>query len=150
PQNGASTMKTLCLLSLLALLTSPVFAQDAMTASAEKNGKSETESKSELPILTAKSPIHIWVDQIGFRTNGKKVLVIASNNAIPAELELELRDAKSNQAVWKSKDDSKCVKPFNDGKKDGASGDFIAHLDLSDFKTPGRYFVALLAPGTPG
>jgi hypothetical protein len=143
-------MKTLRLLSILGLLSSSVFAQDAMTASADKTEKSDKEEKAELPILTAKSPIHIWVDQIGYRTSSKKVLVIASNNAIPAELELELRDAKSHQAVWKSKDDAKCVKPFNDGKKDGASGDFITHLDLSDFKTPGRYFVALLAPGTPG
>jgi hypothetical protein len=128
------------LIPLLLVLAPLALAQESTAPAGE----------TDLPILTAKSPVHIWVDQIGFRTNARKIIVIASDKAIPAELEVELRDAKTQQAVWKSKDDSKALKPFNNGQKDGASGDFITQLDLSSFKTPGRYYLALLSPGTPG
>ena len=95
------------------------------------------------PLVTAKSPIRVWVDQIGYRTSGKKLIVVAGNAAIPADLKIDLRDAKSGEVVWALKDKPDALKIFNAGKKDNDSGDFIAHLDLSSFTKPGRYFVCV-------
>ena len=97
------------------------------------------------PAVTAKSPIRVWVDQMGYRTNGRKILILASDRPLPPaeQLSLELRDAESLKTVWTSKDHPEAVRPFRKGQKDAESGDFVAHLDLSDFKTPGRYFVAV-------
>jgi endoglucanase len=99
-------------------------------------------------VLTSKSPIRIWGDQIGYRPNARKILVVASDAPLPATLNVELRDAKTNESVWKLKDKPDALKPFNGGKKDGESGDFVAHLDLTDFTTPGRYYVAYECGGT--
>ena len=43
----------------------------------------------------ASSPIRIWVDQIGYRTEGNKMAVIASDHASPDDLRIELRDEKT-------------------------------------------------------
>jgi endoglucanase len=100
------------------------------------------------PLVTGKSPIRVWVDQIGYRAAGKKLIVVAGNAALPADLKLDLRDAKSGEVVWALKDKTDALKMFNGGKKDNDSGDFIAHLDLSFFTKPGRYFVCVDA-GSP-
>ena len=101
---------------------------------------------SELPPpVTAKSAIRIWVDQIGYRTSGPKLAIVASDKPLPplAQLSLEVRDAKSLKTVWASKDHPNALRLFNNGQKDGESGDFVAHLNLGDLKTPGRYFVVV-------
>jgi hypothetical protein len=54
-----------------------------------------------LPSVTTSSPLRIWVDQIGYRAQGKKMAVVASDAALPAVLEIELRDAKTGAAVWR-------------------------------------------------
>ena len=99
-----------------------------------------------LPAVTTSSAIRIWVDQIGYRAQGRKMAVVASDAALPAALEIELRDAKTGAAVWKLKDNPQALAPFNGGNKDRDSGDFVAQLDFSSFATPGRYYFALLAP----
>lgn len=98
------------------------------------------------PVVTWTSPIRIWVDQIGYRTDGNKMAVIASDDAIPDDLRIELRDEKSNRAVWKLSDHPEALTKFDHGNKDHESGDFVDHLDFSNFTAPGRYYLALTAP----
>ena len=98
------------------------------------------------PVVTRSSPIRIWVDQIGYRTDGNKMAVIASDQAIPDDLRIELRDEKSNRAVWKLSDHPAALTKFDHGNKDRESGDFVDQLDFSEFTAPGRYYLALTAP----
>ncbi|MCW8128973.1 MAG: glycoside hydrolase family 9 protein [Planctomycetota bacterium] len=103
---------------------------------------------ADAPAMVARdSAVRVWTDQIGYRTTGPKVLVVAGNAAIPSDMLFELCDAQTHQPVWSSKDHAGSVKPFKGGQKDGESGDFVAHLDLSDFTKPGRYYVAYTADG---
>ena len=106
-------------------------------------------SSAELPpAVTAKSALRIWVDQIGYRAGGGKRAIVASDKEIPKNVEFELCDAKTNEPVWKSTADAAALKPFNQGRKDNDSGEFILQLDFSAFTTPGRYYIALSAGGT--
>jgi len=97
--------------------------------------------------VTAKSPVRLWVDQIGYRTSGRKLAVVAGDQALPASPAIELCDAKDGKVVWSLKDKPAALKPYNKGAKDNESGDFIAHLDLSDVKTPGRYYLTVESGG---
>jgi hypothetical protein len=96
------------------------------------------------PVETASSPVRIWVDQIGYRTMGRKMAVVASDAALPDNLQIELHDAKTKATVWTSKDHAGMLAVFNGGQKDRDSNDVVAQLDFSVFKTPGRYYFALL------
>jgi hypothetical protein len=98
------------------------------------------------PAVTPTSPIRVWVDQIGYRTAGRKMAVVASGEAIPDGLSIELREDKTGKAVWKSADHPDALKKFNGSQKDRDSDDFVAQLDFSDVKTPGRYYFAWAAP----
>ena len=95
-------------------------------------------------VVTTSSAIRIWVDQIGYRIAGRKMAVVASDSSLPDGLDIELRDARSDAAVWKLKDSPSSLEAFNKGRKDADSGDCVAQLDFSVFKTPGRYYFALL------
>jgi nitroreductase len=99
-----------------------------------------------LPVVTASAPVRIWVDQIGYRVQGAKMAVVAADAPIPDRLQIELRDEKTNHAVWKLADNPAALRKFNGGNKDGESGDYISYLDFSDFRTPGRYYFAMTAP----
>ncbi len=96
------------------------------------------------PAVTAKSPVRIWVDQIGYRTASRKIVIVASDQPLPADLAIEVCDAKTLRPVWVLKDHAAALKPYKNGQKDGESGEYLAHLDLSDLKMPGRYFVAVV------
>ena len=98
------------------------------------------------PAGTPSSPIRIWVDQVGYRPQGTKMAVVASGSSLPDDLQIELRDEKSDRAVWKLADHPKALSQFNNGKKDNESGDHIDHLEFTDFATPGRYYFVLTAP----
>jgi len=100
------------------------------------------------PAVTTKSPIRLWVDQIGYRTSGRKLAIVASDQALPQVLAIELRDAKTQAAVWNLKSKPEALKPFNNGAKDNDSKDFVAQLELSDFKMPGRYYLTIDNGGT--
>ena len=141
-------MSRLPLLVLTVLLAAPLShcADSIAPGLPREREKAAAAAAPDLPILNAKSPIHIWVDQIGYLTGARKLIVVASDNPLPASLDLEVRDAKSGNAVWKLKDNPTALKPFNNGQKDGASGDFISHLDLSALIVPGRYYVASASP----
>ena len=98
--------------------------------------------------VTRTSPIRVWVDQINaMRSPARKSPSSASDaRALPDEMQIELRDAKTGRAVWKSRAGS--LTKYNAGKKDNESGEYIAHLDFSDFRKPGRYYFAWEAPVT--
>jgi hypothetical protein len=102
----------------------------------------------EPAVVTRTSAIRIWVDQIGYRTHSPKMAVVASDSAIPDDLQIELRDEKTGSVVWKLADNPKALVKFGGGKKDGESGDYISHLDFSSFVTPGRYYFAMTAPNS--
>ena len=92
--------------------------------------------------ITDKSPLRVWVDQIGYRTNGRKLLVVAGSQPLPREIDLQVVNAKTGQRSSGScRTIRDALKIKNGGKKDGESGDYVAHLDLSAFKIPGRYYV---------
>ena len=95
------------------------------------------------PVITAQSAVRVWPDQIGYRADARKILIVASDRPLPEILLLELRDAKTDRAIRKFTTSSPQLVPFRDGKKDGESGEYTAHLDLSDVRTPGRYYVAI-------
>src|SRR5579863_10514135 len=97
------------------------------------------------PVTTA-SPVRIWVDQIGYRTQGRKMAVIASDAPIPEGLPIELRSEAGDLAVWKLKDHPSALQPYNGGRRDPDSGDQVAQLDFSDFSAPGRYYFSLTGP----
>ncbi|GMV80346.1 MAG: hypothetical protein AMXMBFR7_15300 [Planctomycetota bacterium] len=99
------------------------------------------------PLVTQKTPVRVWVDQIGFRPSARKLLVVASDAALPAGQAFELCEAESGKTVLAADELAKRLKVSNGGQKDGASGDFVTHLDLSDFETPGRYYVKYQAGG---
>ena len=105
-----------------------------------------THAAAPLPVVTASAPLRIWVDQIGYRTQGAKMAVVAANTPIPDGLQIELRNEKTNRAVWKLADNPHALVKFNGGNKDGESGDFIAHLDFSAVRAAGRYYFAMTAP----
>ncbi len=137
------TRSSLIVVLVAASFFGRVQSADTPNDSASPLPNEKLAAPAEPSILTAKSPIRIYVDQIGFRPAARKILVIAGNQALPPTLDLEVRDAKTGAAVWKLKDNPTALKPFNNGQKDGASGDFVAHLDISALITPGRFYVAL-------
>jgi hypothetical protein len=96
-----------------------------------------------------KSPLRVWVDQIGYRTDDRKLLIVASDQPIPKEIDLQVVNAKSEGTVWKLSDHPDALKIKNNGKKDAESGDYVAHLDLSDFNVPGRYYVKIAGASPP-
>src|SRR5579862_764768 len=98
------------------------------------------------PPVTAASPLRLWVDQIGYRTAGRKMAVVASSGPIPDVLSIELRDDKTGKAVWTSVEHPDALKKVNGGQKDRDSDDFVSQLDFTEFKTPGRYYFAWAAP----
>lgn len=99
-----------------------------------------SDERSNLPPrVTTNTAIRIWVDQIGWRTDAKKVAIIASDHAIPGILPIELVNTENGKAVWKLADNPGALKNFKSGERDALSGDIVAHLDFSDFKAPGRY-----------
>ena len=98
------------------------------------------------PIVTGRSLVRVWVDQLGYRPGSRKILIVASHSPLPKgelELLLELTDAKTGKVLWNSLDHPDALKPFNGGRKDGESGEYVAHLDLSHLKASGRYYVAV-------
>jgi len=102
----------------------------------------------ELPApITPKSVIRPYVDQFGYRPDGRKVIIVASDQPMPETLDLSIRDAKTNKDAWTLKDHAGAFRPYSNGQKDKESGDFTAHLDATDLKTPGRYFVAVSSGG---
>ena len=64
-------------------------------------GRSSAAPGESFPVVTPSSTIRIWVDQIGYRTQGNKMAVIASDTALPDNPQIELRDEKTGRAVWK-------------------------------------------------
>ncbi len=95
-------------------------------------------------VVTASSAVRLWVDQIGYRTSGRKLAIVASDAALPDGLQIELRDAHTNAVVWAQKDHAGSYVPSNGGQKDRDSNDFVAQLDFSSCKAPGRYYLVLL------
>jgi len=101
------------------------------------------------PSVTTQSAVRVWVDQIGYRPAGKKILIVASDNKLPDGLQLDLCDAATSNVVWKLSEHTDALTLFNNGEKDRESGDFISHLNLSAFKTPGRYYISIHAGDAP-
>ena len=95
------------------------------------------------PAVTAESAVRVWVDQIGYRPQGRKVAIVASDPALPEDLALEVCEAGTGKAVWRLSDHPDALARWQGGKKDGESGEYTAQLDFSDLKAPGRYYVAL-------
>jgi len=99
------------------------------------------------PAATTTSLVRVWVDQFGYRPAARKIVIVASDWPLPADPALEVCDAKTLAAVWSLKDHAGALKPFKGGQKDEESGDFVAHLDITDVKKPGRYFVRIVGAG---
>lgn len=95
------------------------------------------------PAVTAASPIRIWVDQIGYRTTGRKMAVVATEGSPLENLPIELRAETGDRVVWKLQDHPKALGVFNGGRRDPDSGDVVAQLDFTEFVTPGRYYFVL-------
>ena len=98
------------------------------------------------PPVSVGSAIRVWVDQLGYRTSARKILIVAGDQPLPRgelDLVLELTDAKTGKVAWSSFDHPEAVRPFNNGRKDPESGDYVAHLDLTRYRKPGRYYVAI-------
>ena len=93
------------------------------------------------PVVTRKSPIRIWVDQIGYSTADPKVAIVASDVPLPGSLDIALLNDATSEPVWTST--SSTLTKFNDGRKDNESGEYLAHLDFSAFHTSGRYYFLL-------
>lgn len=91
--------------------------------------------------------VKVFVDQIGYRTNGRKVAILGSPDALPEKITAKLIDVKTGKEVWKSEGKENAIRIFKNNQKDGESGDYVAHLDFSDFKTPGRYQAVVNAGG---
>lgn len=89
----------------------------------------------------------IHVDQIGFRTDGPKVAIVAGPAALPANPGIQIVD-ETDKVVWKLADKPTSYTLFNNGLKDNESGDFVAFLDFSDLKTPGRYSIKMSGEST--
>ncbi len=100
------------------------------------------------PAVTTQSAVRIWVDQLGYRPTGRKLVILASDSAIPAAPVVELKNMRTQATVWTSKDNADSIKPYKKGPQDKESGDFVAHLDLSAFTTPGRYYLTIDNNGT--
>jgi hypothetical protein len=98
------------------------------------------------PPVTEKSPLRVWVDQLGYRPAARKIIIVACDQPLPQDLALEVCDARTGKPVWSLKDHAAALKSYRNGQKDGESGDYTAHLDLTDLRTPGRYFVAVSGP----
>lgn len=136
-------MKTMLALGALILGLGSV----GMAAEAPPKAPASEPQGSGPAVVKKTSPVRVWADQIGYRTKGPKMLVVAGTAELPKDLLFELCDAKTNAVVWNSKDNASAVIPFKNGQKDGESGDFVAHLDLSSFQKPGRYYVTYDAGG---
>jgi hypothetical protein len=93
--------------------------------------------------VTTSSPIRIWVDQIGYRTTGRKMAVVATDGSPLDHLPIELRSEAGDKVVWKLEDHPAALQVFNGGRKDPDSGDVVAQLDFTEVVTPGRYYFAL-------
>src|SRR4051812_44799247 len=52
------------------------------------------------PAVTTGSALRIWVDQIGYRPNARKIVILASDKEIPASPAIELCDAHTQAAAW--------------------------------------------------
>jgi hypothetical protein len=101
------------------------------------------------PAVTAKSPVRVWVDQIGYRPSARKIVIVAGDAQLPEVLDFAVCDAKTGKTVWQLTDHPHALQDFNEGRKDGESGEFTSHLDLSDLKAPGRYYVLLASARPP-
>ena len=99
------------------------------------------------PTVTEKSAVRVWVDQIGYRPAAAKIVIVAGDQPLPDGLALDVCDARTGRAVWSLKDHPGALKPYKNGQKDGESGDYTVHLDLTDLRTPGRYYVTVVPPG---
>lgn len=96
------------------------------------------------PPVDPNSPVRVWADQIGYRVDARKLLIVASDRPLPQPAPaLELRDAASGRVVRKLAGTDPALTAFKNGNKDAESGDYVAHLDLSAIKAPGRYYVAV-------
>src|SRR5436190_14142295 len=100
------------------------------------------------PAVTTKSAVRIWVDQIGYRPNARKIVILASDAAVPASPSIELCDAHTQEVMWNSAKNPDWIKPYKKGPQDKESGDFVAHLDLSAFTKPGRFYLTIDNNGT--
>jgi hypothetical protein len=103
----------------------------------------QAEAAASAPLVTAKSPVRVWADQIGYRTDAPKIVVVASNSPLPSRPALSVHDAATHKVIWDLEDNRRTYKPFVEGKKDRESKEYIAHLDLSALKTPGSYYVVV-------
>lgn len=101
------------------------------------------------PAVTSGSPIRPWVDQIGYRTNARKIVVVAGDDPLPIPLPFTVCDAATGKSVWQATDHTDAVLRFNNGAKDKESGDYIDQVDISSLTKPGRYFVMIANGSTP-
>ena len=95
------------------------------------------------PAVTDGSAVRVWVDQIGYRPDGRKIAIVASDQPLPADLALEVRDAATGKVAWRLADHAGALARWQGGQKDGESGEYTAQLDFSDLAAPGRYYVAI-------
>lgn len=93
--------------------------------------------------VTAASAVRVWVDQLGYRPAARKIVIVAGDQPLPADLALDVCDAATGKSVWSLKDHAGALTPYRGGQKDAESGDHVAHLDLTDLRAPGRYYVAV-------
>ena len=85
--------------------------------------------------LGAGPEIYLRANQLGYLPQETKTAIAFSEQEF-ARAEFELRDAASDKRVWG---------PHTVGKMTGAFGnfDFHYHLDFSDFREPGRYYLKI-------
>src|SRR3954463_7421717 len=81
------------------------------------------------PLVTPKSPVRVWADQIGYRTDAPKIVVVASNTPFASRPALRVHDAAPHKVVWDLNDNRRAYKPFIEGKRDRESKEYLAHLD---------------------
>lgn len=104
---------------------------------------------SSIAPVTTSSPIRPWVDQIGYRTSARKIVIVAGDSPLPDPLAFSVRDAATGETVWQLSDHPKAVFRFDNGEKDKESGDFIDQVDIGSLTRPGRYFVEIAGSPSP-
>ena len=64
----------------------------------DKAAAKENAAASAVKVNTDKSPVRVWVDQIGYRPDARKLLIVAADQPIPKDLDLQVVNAKTGRS----------------------------------------------------
>lgn len=114
------------------------------------NAKGDMPTGSEWTIVSTGFGPKIIVNQVGYRTSGRKVAILASPTPAPDNIRVSILDSKTGNVVWKLDDNPNALKKFGEDGKDNESGDYVSHLDFSTLSKPGSYYILTDIDGDQG